>query len=148
MTDDCLDSLDWDTIQGLFDWVDHMTAMQVDMLTAVNKWAKNENYDTFCPDGDVCHNLALALFLSPNTQHSIEPMNSILKDFVFLGVVIYKPSTQTTGNIYTGVNCLMEYGEKGMPVAALISLSGRLSTIHIQRRQLSWTMQWFQQTMS
>ena len=122
MTDDHLDGLDWDTIPGLLDWVDKVTTMQADLLMAVNKWAKNENYDTFCPDGKVCHNLALALILSPNTEPSIEPLNSILQDFVFSVLVVFKPSTQNTCNIYNGINHLVGYFEKGTPAVGLISL--------------------------
>ena len=100
--------------------------MQVDLLTAVNKWEKNENYDTSCSDGKVCHNLALVLFLSPNTEPSIESVNSILQDFVFSVVVVFKASTQNTCNIYNGIKHLVGYGEKGTPAVALISLSTAL----------------------
>ena len=108
MTNEHLTGLDWDTITGLFDRVGAVKTTHVDMPTVTSSWAVRADYDPFCPSGTVLHNQALALFLSPNTEPSIEPDHPELRDFVFSAVIVYKPATQNTCNIISGVNRLLE----------------------------------------
>ena len=123
MTNEQLTGLDWDTITGLFDRVGAVKTTHVDTPTVTGSWVVRADYDPFCPDGTVLHNQALALFLSPNTEPSIEPAHPELKDFVFSAAVVFKPATQNTCNIATGVNRLLEFYDKGESSMALISLS-------------------------
>ena len=123
MTNEQLSGLDWDTITGLFDRVGVVKMMHVDTPTVTGSWAAHEDYDPFCPDGTVVHNQALALFLSPNTEPSVEPDHPDLKNFVFLVIIVFKPVTQNTCNTVTGVNRLLEFYDKGEPAMALVSLS-------------------------
>ena len=123
MTNEQLTGLDWDTITGLFDRVGAVKTTQVDTPMVTGSWAVRADYDPFCPDGIVLHNRALALFLSPNREPSIEPDHPELKNFIFSAIVVFKPATQNTCNIVTGVNCLLEFYDKGESSMALISLS-------------------------
>ena len=118
-----LTGLDWDTITGLFDRVGAVKTMHVDMPTVTGSWATHADYDPFCPNGKVVYNQALALFLSPNTEPSIEPDHHDLKNFVFSVIIVFKPATQNTCNVVTGVNRLLEFYDKGESSMALISLS-------------------------
>ena len=59
----------------------------------------------------------------PNTEPLIEPDHPNLKNFVFSAVVVFKPGTQNTCNIVTGVTRLLEYYDKGEPAMALVTLS-------------------------
>ena len=140
LSDKHLNGIDWDTIPGLFDWVENMWATHVDVRTAVNSWAKNSNIYTFCPDGEVIHNLALALFLMPNAEPSIIPENSILKDAVFSAVIVFKPMTQNTCSIATAVDRLVEYHEKDTPALALVSLSEKSSYFPYPVRQIDYAV--------
>ena len=79
MTNEQLEGLDWDTITGLFDRVGSVKTTHVDTPTVTGTWASREEYDPFCPDRTVIHNQALALFLSPNTEPSVEPAHPSLK---------------------------------------------------------------------
>ena len=123
MTNDQLEGLDWDTITDLFDRVGSVKTTHVDTSTVTGTWAAREEYDPFCPDKKVIHNQALALFLSPNTEPSVEPAHSNLKNYVFLAVVIFKPATQNTCNLVTGITHLVELYDKGVPGMALVNLS-------------------------
>ena len=125
MTNDQLIGLDWDTITGLFDRVGTVKTMHVDTPTVTGSWAAHADYDPFCPSGTVLHNQALALFLSPNTEPSIELDHPELRDYVFSAVVVFKPASQNTCNLVTGVNCLLEFCDKGESSMALISLSDK-----------------------
>ena len=93
--DSCLDDLDWDTIPGLFDHLDTVKMMHIDLDIATSQWIE-ESYDVFNPNDIVCHNLVLALFLTPNTQPRVELTNSIIGNYVFSMVVMYKPMAQDT----------------------------------------------------
>ena len=126
MTNEQLTGLDWDTITGLFDRVGAVKTTHVDMLTVTSSWVVRADYDPFCPNGTVLHNQALALFLSPNMEPSIEPHHPELNDFVFSAAVIFKPATQNTCNIVNGVNRLLEFYDKGESSMALISLSEKV----------------------
>ena len=123
MTNDQLIGLDWDTITGLFDRVGTVKTMHVDTPMVTGSWAARADYDPFCPSGTVLHNHALALFLSPNTEPSIELDHPELRDYVFSAVVVFKPASQNTCNLITGVNRLLEFCDKGGSSMALISLS-------------------------
>ena len=123
MTNDQLDGLDWDTITGLFDSVGSVKMTHVDTPTVTGSWVAREDYDPFCPDKAVVHNQALALFLSPNMEPLIEPDHPNMKNFVFSAVVVFKPATQNTCNVITGVTRLLEYYDKGEPAMALVTLS-------------------------
>ena len=114
MTNNQLNGLDWDTITCLFDRVGLVKSTHVDMLMVTGTWAAHEEYDPFCSDRTVIHNQVLALFLSPNTEPLIEPDHNSLKNFVFSVVVIFKPATQNTCNVITGITCLVEYYDKGV----------------------------------
>ena len=100
-----------------------MKTTHVDTLTVTGSWAAHTDYDPFCPDGKVVYNQVLALFLLPNTEPSIEPDHPDLKNFVFSAIVVFKPATQNTCNVVTGVNHLLEFYNKGESSMALISLS-------------------------
>ena len=123
MTNEQLSGLDWDTITGLFNRVGVVKTTHVDMPTVTGSWAACEDYDPFCPDRAVVHNQALALFLSPNTEPSVEPDHPELKNFVFSAIVVFKPATQNTCNVVTGINRLLEFYDKGEPAMVLVSLS-------------------------
>ena len=125
MTNDQLIGLDWDTITGLFDRVGAVKTTHFDTPTVTGSWVAHADYDPFCPGGTVLHNQALALFLSPNTEPSIELDHPELKDYVFSAVVVFKPASQNTCNIVSGVNRLLEFYDKGEPSMALISLSDK-----------------------
>ena len=125
MTNDQLIGLDWDTITGLFDRVGAVKTTHVDMPKVTGSWAARADYDPFCPGGTVLHNQALALFLSPNTEPSIEPDHPDLKDFVFSAVIVFKPASQNTCGIISGVTRLLEHYDKGELLMALISLSDK-----------------------
>ena len=99
--------------------------MHVDTPTVTGSWAARADYDPFCPGGTVLHNQALALFLSPNTEPSIELDHPELRDYVFSAVIIFKPASQNTCNLITGVNRLLEFCDKGEPSMVLISLSDK-----------------------
>ena len=75
--DSCLDGLDWDTIPGLFDCLDAIKMMHIDLDIATSQWI-DESYDIFNPDDAVSYNLVLALFLTPNAQPWVELMNSVI----------------------------------------------------------------------
>ena len=122
---DQLIGLDWDTVTSLFDRVGAVKTTHVDTPMVTSSSAARVHYDPFCPGGTVLHNQALALFLLPNTEPSIELDHPELKDFVFSAVVVFKPATQNTCNLISGVNCLLELCDKGEPSMALISLSDK-----------------------
>ena len=124
MTNDQLIGLDWDTITGLFDRVGTVKMTHVHTPKVTGSWAARADYDPFCPSGTVLHNQALALFLSPNMEPSIEVDHPELRDFVFSAVVVFKPASQNTCNLITGINRLLELCDKGEPLMVLISLSG------------------------
>ena len=125
MTNEQLTGLDWDTITGLFDRVGAVKMTHVDTPTVTGSWAARPDYDPFCPSGTVLHNQALALFLSPNAEPSIEPDHPELKDFVFSAVVVFKPASQNTCNVVSGISRLLEFYDKEEPSMALISLSDK-----------------------
>ena len=97
LIDKRLDGLDWDTIPGLFDHVNAIKATHIDLDIATGQWM-TESYDVFNPDGVVSQNLTLALFLMPNNQLRVEPLNDVIRDNVFSAVVIYKLTVQNTGS--------------------------------------------------
>ena len=123
MTNECLADLDWDTITGLFDRVRTMKTMHVDTPTVTCSWAARADYDPFCPGGNILHNRALALFLSPNMNQLVETDHPELRNFVFSAVVVFKPVSQNTCSLITGVNRLLDFFDKGEPSMALVSLS-------------------------
>ena len=123
MTNEQLAGLDWETITGLFDRVGAVKTTQVDTPKVTGSWAARADYDPFCPDGIVLHDQALALFLSPNTEPSIELDHPELGNYIFSVIVIFKPATQNTCNLVNGVNRLLEFYDKGESSMALISLS-------------------------
>ena len=123
MTNDQLEGLDWDTITGLFIRVGSVKMTHVDTPTVTGTWAAHEEYDPFCPNKEVIHNQVLALFLLPNTEPSVEPAHPNLKNYVFSAVVVFKPTTQNTCNVVTGVTRLVELYDKGVPGMALVNLS-------------------------
>ena len=125
MTNDQLIGLDWDTITGLFDRVGAVKTTHVDTPKVTGSWAARADYDPFCPGGTILHNKALALFLSPNTELSIEPDHPDLKDFVFSAVIVFKPASQNTCGIISVVTRLLELYDKGESSMALISLSDK-----------------------
>ena len=123
MTNERLADLDWDTITGLFDRVGTMKMTHVDTPTVTRSWAARADCDPFCPGGNILHNRALALFLSPNMNPLIETDHPELKNFVFSAVVVFKPASQNTCNLITGVHRLLEFFDKEEPSMALVSLS-------------------------
>ena len=123
MTNERLADLDWDTITGLFDRVGALKTTHVDTPTVTRSWAARPDYDPFCPGGNILHNRALALFLSPNMNPLIETDHPELKNFVFSAVVVFKPASQNTCDLVTGVNRLLDFFDKEQSSMALVSLS-------------------------
>ena len=99
LMDTHLDGLDWDTVPGLFDHQDAVKMMHIDLDIATSWWIE-ESYDVFNPDDIISHNLVLALFLTPNTQPQVELTNSIIGNYIFSGVVMYKLTVQDMCVLY------------------------------------------------
>ena len=95
LMDSHLNGLDWDTIPGLLDCVNAIKATVIDLEIVTGRWV-HESFNIFNPDGDISHNLALVLFLTPNHQTRVESSNEVLEDHVFSVVVMYKPMAQHT----------------------------------------------------
>ena len=123
MTNELLTGLDWDTITGLFDRVGTVKTTHVDMPMVTRSWAARADYDLFCPGGTILHNRALALFLSPNINPLVQTDHPELKNFVFSAVVVFKPASQNTCNLVTGVTRLLDFFDKRESSMALVSLS-------------------------
>ena len=122
LTDTCLDGLDWDTIPGLFDHLDEVKMTHIDFEIASSRWLE-ESFDIFNLDDDASHNLAVALFLTPNTQPWVELSNDVIRNFIFSAVVMYKPMAQSTCSLWDTISKLCEFARDKTPAIALISLS-------------------------
>ena len=55
LMDSHLDSLDWDTIPGLFDHLDVVKATLIDLEIVTGRWV-HQSFDIFNPDGIISHN--------------------------------------------------------------------------------------------
>ena len=117
-----LDGLDWDTISGLFDCLDTIKTMHIDLNIATSQWM-NESYDICNPDDTISHNLVLALLLTSNAQPRVEPMNNVIGNCVFSAVVMYKPTAQNMCSLQDAVSELCEFARKDTPAITLVSLS-------------------------
>ena len=58
LMDACLDGLDLDTISSLFDCLDAVKMMHIDLDIATNQWI-DESYDIFNRDDNVSHNISI-----------------------------------------------------------------------------------------
>ena len=74
------------------------------------------------PDRVVSHNLMLALFLTPNAEPRVKPMNDIIRDYVFSAMVVYKLTVQSMCSLHSTVNKLGKYARKKTPAIAVVSL--------------------------
>ena len=126
LIDKRLDSLDWDTMPGLFDHLDTVKTTHIDLDIVTSQWM-NESFDVFNLDGVVSHNLVLVLFLTPNHEARIESSNEVLGDYVFSAVVMYKLMAQCTCSLCSTVNDLCVFAQEKTPALAFISLSEEAS---------------------
>ena len=105
--DSLLNGLDWDTIPGLFDHLDTVKATHINLDIVTSQWM-HESFDIFNLDRVISHNFVLVLFLTPNHQACVESSNEVLRDYVFLAVVMYKLMAQHTCPLHSAVNDLCE----------------------------------------
>ena len=122
LMDSCLNDLDWDTIPGLFNHLDTVKMMHINLDIATSWWI-NESYGVFNPDDIVNHNLVLVLFLTPNAQPWVEPSNSVIGNYVFSAVVMYKLTAQNMCCLRDAISELCELTRQNTPAIALVSLS-------------------------
>ena len=122
LMDTRLNSLDWDTIPGLFDHLDDVKMTHIDLEIASSRWLE-ESFNVFNLDDDTSHNLVLALFLMLNTQPRVEPLNNIIRDYIFSTVVMYKLMAQSTCSLQDTISKLCEFAKNRTPAITLVSLS-------------------------